>query len=542
MTGIIRVFISSTLRDFKEVRKLLFQKLEKTLEAVAMERFIPVDNPPHDEAIQYLDESDISIFIIGDYYGSVIDECRIRKDECGDCPGNISYTQCEYERVCRAEKPHAVYIVENEISNVLANIEELTPNILDILNRNDTRFSGYTLEEIMELWKMARDKNKKRLNDFKRKISKSELYARKRISRREEYQDVAQSIAEDLSTNIIRWYGERRIQFVDFAGRREELRKLLEMLDKEKFLCVVGIGGIGKTSLIQLALLLENLSGRHIYAIFREHSYKYTKQGYMPAKGKFRWRIFKKWLESADILDIVLEGNEKLEEIKKMDNESQVACLVEALNSKQSILFIDDFQYARKEVRDLIYMCGNRLSGGVIIVGVRENINCQSTIVLSGIGKSDLKEMILFMARKHFTAKFIENNLDAWFEKIAEITQGHPILVDIIVRNADVFPNVKELDGIVTPIHLENSDYQEIVDDIMKRLINEILTEEELKAIKYLSEFETPVRKERWEEYGKKQFWDRIVKKGLLAWEGEDKKLIFTFDAIRELLRMKSNP
>ena len=49
--GILKVFISSTYRDLKEVRGLLIQRVEEALEAVAMEKFLPGDGSPHEKSI-----------------------------------------------------------------------------------------------------------------------------------------------------------------------------------------------------------------------------------------------------------------------------------------------------------------------------------------------------------------------------------------------------------------------------------------------------------------------------------------------------------
>jgi len=245
--GILKVFISSTYRDLKDVRRLLLQGVEGALEAVAMEKFVPVDKSPHDEAIQHLEKSDICIFIIGDYYGTVIEDCTIRTDACGDCKGGISYTHCEYRRAKNAEKPHMVYIVENEISDILSKIEKFDlesteqNDILEFLRRNNIScskarlFSGYTPQEIKERWKMTEDKNKEKLDKFKEEISKSglELYGSVNISKEEDYYSLCQIIKKHLKENIIRWYQEGRIKFAEFAGRREELQELNDKLHEK---------------------------------------------------------------------------------------------------------------------------------------------------------------------------------------------------------------------------------------------------------------------------------------------------------------------
>jgi hypothetical protein len=288
--GILKVFVSSTYRDLKKVRGLLITGIEEALEAVAMEKFPPSDESSHKKSIEYLEDSDISIFIIGDYYGTVLKKCEIREDACGDC-SNISYTHCEYRRTIQSGKPYLLYVVENELSKVLSKIPHFDlqstheGDILKFLRENNIDiskihlFSGYTLEEIEELWRIATDKNRRELKEFKNEIKG--LYRQVKIVRKEDYYVFHETVRKDLKVNLMEWYKKGKVTFAQFAGRRTELDELLKKVDKENSVCVVGTGGVGKTSLIQVGLLLEKLSGRDVYAFYKEYSYKYTKAGYL---------------------------------------------------------------------------------------------------------------------------------------------------------------------------------------------------------------------------------------------------------------------
>jgi len=328
--SILKIFISSTYRDLKEVRGLLIQGLEEALEAVAMEKFLPGDGSSHEKSIEFLEGSDACIFIIGDYYGTVINDCRIRTGKCGDCNGSISYTHCEYRRALQANKPHVVYIVESGISDVLSNVERFDLeetreiDLIRFLERNKIDISkinllnGYTLEQIKELWRIARDENREKLKHFKEEIS-PELHARVTISQKEEYYTFQNRILQDLKKKIIEWYKEKRINFTDFAGRRKKLPELIKKLNEENSVCVWGLGGIGKTALIQLALLLERLSGRKIYALYKDYRYTYTKTGYSPAKKKFDEEKFTRKLTLDEIVNLVL-GNYGKSNMEKNKN------------------------------------------------------------------------------------------------------------------------------------------------------------------------------------------------------------------------------
>ena len=256
---------------------------------------------------------------------------------------------------------------------------------------------------------------------------------------------------------------------------------------------MVGTGGVGKTSLIQVALLLEKLSGRKIYALFKEYAHNYTRAGYSFAKETFHEETFTERLTLTDILRFVFQNPDRLDNILKMDKNGKISSLIKELDREKSILFIDDLQDSEKDVKDFIFRCGDSLKNGAVVAGVREKGRCYSTIgPLDGMRANDLEDMILLLAENHDVKQYVMGNIDVWSGEIFRITQGHPMLVDIIVRNANVFPDCRKLEGIT---HIRNIEGQEAVDEVMNRLIREILDEEELKAVHALSVFRDPVDK-----------------------------------------------
>lgn len=541
--GILKIFISSTYRDLKEVRKLLTAEIDASLEAVAMEKFCPSDKSSHKESIGHLEDSDVCVFIIGDYYGTLIKDCKVKIDKCGNCTGNISYTHCEYRRALQINKPHLVYVIKNEIIDVLTcaqklDIESTEENeILGFLKRNridNTRaslFLGYTVEQVEEFWKMAKDEKRERVERFKEEIQG--LFRPVRISRKEDYYPFCETVRKDLKERIIRWYQDGRILFKDFAGRRKELGELLTKINEMKSVCVVGTGGIGKTSLIQLGLLLEKLSGRKIYSFLEEYSYNYTRAGYPFAKGRFVEALFSERVTLPDILKLVFQKDVRREDILIMDENDQFSVLTKELDREGSILFVDDLQDADENVKRFIYMCGNNLGNGAIVAGIRKGGGCFSTIgPLSGMRDTDLQEMITVLAKIHFKEEYIRD-LDTWSREVFRITQGHPILVDILVRNANKFPNCGKLKGITGVTKVEE---QNAVNEVMNRLISDILTEGELKILKILSIFHFPVNGRVLEMIEGETILYGIIEKGFLDWSNS--KLVFTFEAIRELLEI----
>ena len=61
-------------------------------------------------------------------------------------------------------------------------------------------------------------------------------------------------ITSDLANNIVKCYLEKKIDLKDFCGRRSALKELIEKMGES--VEVYGVGGIGKTSLVQVGLLI----------------------------------------------------------------------------------------------------------------------------------------------------------------------------------------------------------------------------------------------------------------------------------------------
>ncbi len=104
----LKVFVSSTFTDLGRERKELIGKLDKAIEAAAMEKFIPHGNTSQEEAVSELRGSDVVIFLISPLYGTLLNTCVI--EDCSapytmkaDPKVRISYTHCEYN-ITKAEK------------------------------------------------------------------------------------------------------------------------------------------------------------------------------------------------------------------------------------------------------------------------------------------------------------------------------------------------------------------------------------------------------------------------------------------------------
>ncbi|MGC1120057.1 MAG: DUF4062 domain-containing protein, partial [Candidatus Methanofastidiosia archaeon] len=550
--GMLNVFVSSTYRDLHAVRGLLIEGIEKALDTAAMERFVPKgDISAHHKSIEELEKSDICIFIIGDYYGTVIRRCNLEKPLCGDCSQRISFTHCEYRNALQNSKLHMVYILENRIVDVLSRIQKFdlaTTGEVEIYNfllRNGMdgsavdMFSGYRLDEIKELWKISQAKYRKKQESFKKEVTghgeHPKSYFPVAIEKRKDFLHFQNMVRSHLRENIVKWYKEGKITFADFAGRRNELEELLRKLHEKKSVCVVGTGGVGKTSLIQVALLLESLTGRKIYVIGKSYSHEHTRDGYQFARNRFEKATFNERLTLVDILNLVFSGHVRRENILKMEKNQQVQMLVEELDWEKSVLFVDDLQDAEDEVKQVVYACGNLLNDGAVVAGVREKGNCYSCVgPLAGLSGKDLQEMVRILVDSQYPGEYDNEKLEHWSSEVFRITQGHPLLVDIMVKNMHRLSDDVKLKGItgVTSIADQNN-----VEEVMNRLIREILTDEEMEGILVMSVFRLPMYESIMERAGKGVVYN-IIDKGFLQWVGG--KLVFTFEAVRELLEMKA--
>ena len=80
-----------------------------------------------------------------------------------------------------------------------------------------------------------------------------------------------QLICSNLATKIIEWHTQDKLDFTQFCDREEVLNELIENIDNK--VEVWGVGGIGKTALIEVALLIQKLMGKRILAIGTSKAY-----------------------------------------------------------------------------------------------------------------------------------------------------------------------------------------------------------------------------------------------------------------------------
>lgn len=348
----LKIFISSTFRDLKTIRTSLILKIAEVFKLIGMENFIPDGSTSHSISINNLKKSDIVIFLISSYYGSIIKECNIK-----DCQANclmkqrkqkISYTECEYYLTITENKPHMTFLIDYNW-NLISELDSIKKKILE---KSDViKFSRkYGLEdnEISHYFKV-----RKKVLKFKKAILKQEfMYYLKFPENRKDVENILSIISCGLAENIFKWYNEGIISFKNFVGRKDAL---LEIKNKfKKTLEVSGVGGIGKTSLIQIFLLIQKLKGFNIQTIGINQSYS-SGSGYNFFREKckqFQYIVSSGTIGLNDILDALLI--DRNHQIRKTSNSDIIKFIIEKLNKSNYILFIDDFQYGDNDLVELV--------------------------------------------------------------------------------------------------------------------------------------------------------------------------------------------
>jgi tetratricopeptide (TPR) repeat protein len=453
----LRVFLSSTFRDLTDERRLLLDNLNKAISDVGMEKFIPDGRTSHEISIEELRKSDIAIFLISPYYGSLIKECKIKNCNAV-CPmknnGNsISYTHCEYNIALSENKLHQTYIV-NKDWDIITKLKNM-----DAINweatHNDPILKNISSEELKHFFRIS-----DLVSQFRSEAGKEMAQYITDISR----------ITSDLANNIVKWYGDNKIDLMDYCGRRAVLRELVEKMDES--VEVYGVGGIGKTSLVQLGLLIQKLKGKKIIAIGTRQSYL-TGSGYKHFKDKCADEVYEILGEKVTLEDVAIAlgiqknllGKESLE---------QINIIIDDIRKRNIALFIDDFHLSNDDIKLLV----NKANCSIILASKRKIGLARNEIPLFGIEEEDRHRLIDIAAKR-----FHKEINSAAMEKIKNIAEGHPVSTEILVRNFELI-NFRELENFKKGLDISNPKHSE---ELLIREIKDILSDRALLLLKRLS-------------------------------------------------------
>ena len=475
----LKIFLSSTFRDLKDTRSEILNKLDSVFKGVGMEEFIPKGKKSQEVCISDLKKSDIVIFLISPYYGSLIETCVLRDDCKADkCPmktgeGQISYTNCEYNITKADGKLHMTYFVQKGWEPV---------EFLKDLDKKGIEFYSNHLDELKEnkiFEEMPNDMIKHYL-----KVSKEAWKFNEQVKNDEhikfipviEAPDFVNMVGKHLAENIVDWHTDKELDFTDFCDRSGELNDILKNINGR--LEVYGVGGIGKTALIQIALLIQRLKGKEIITIGLEQSYG-SGSGYKDFLEKckrYQHEIKAKIITIYDILDALSKILPDVKEVRNKKKNEIIEIIQKFIKSKENlILFIDDFHNADEDVRQFVGSLNK------IIFSSRKNMGLGSTeLCIVGLREEDRGEFINLLCGRHK-----KNLTDDAKKTILKITDGHPVSTELIVRNSE-FINFKKLKEFDLKDDLKNVNSAH-VEKFMRRVVKEILSEEAFSLLRNLS-------------------------------------------------------
>jgi len=420
----LKIFLSSTYQYLGQARSEILQQIDSAFAGVGMEEFIPDGTSSHENCINELKKSKIVIFLLSSYYGSLIDTCQLKEECKADCimkkgegeGYRISYTHCEYKTTLAEGILHQTY------------------KVLDGWDAQERPEVKQFEEEFgKEMWTRIPD-----IND----------------------PSVVSLICKNLAIKIVEWHTDHKLDFERFVDREEVLNKIIENIDSK--IEVWGVGGVGKTALVEVALLVEKLKGRKIVTIGTTKSYK-SGSGFKDFRTKcVEDQYITEYPKKITMYDIV-KALEKIHLIPKAEDifssiQEKLGIrnfLTNFLNERKNlILFIDDFHLATEDVEELIDSLES------IILSSRKNSNiAEQEICITGIDEEDREDLInLFNPKIPEKAKTM----------IKTIAEGHPVATELLVKNYEKidFDKIKDFE-------LKDANDKQ-VKDFYNRVIEEI--------------------------------------------------------------------
>ncbi len=527
----LKIFVSSTSRDLKEFREALLDEIGKALDGVGMEFFVPRGEGSQKDSIDYLKRCDVVIFLITSYYGSLMDACDLKEScKASECPmksgeGHISFTHCEYKTTIAEDIHHQTYLIEKDWE-LIDYLKKIPKNEFDVEKVKE-------LEIFKEIPRPLTEKYYK--------VSTYAAALRDEVSN-EAYGRIEQIkipetvnlVKKNLAEAIIEWHSERKLKFTDFCDRVDEFNELIENIEGK--VEVYGVGGIGKTALIQIALLIQRLKGKEIITIGTRKSYA-SGSGY---KGFKKYKDLQYRSESRieinlyDIINalakVLPDVDELIKKPKKKKKKKEIIDIISdfIITQENLIIFIDDFHLADKDVEELVKNVDN------IVFSSRRNTHItRKEICIIGIGEKDRIELIDI-----FSEEAIPNKTK---ELIKQLTEGHPVSTELLVKNYQRinFDKLKDFE-------LKNASENQ-VEDFYKRVIEEIFssTPEALTLLKNLSiintDLETNIERESVETSydipSVNKIFNELLDTGMLKKkEGKEGIYEFSFKHVQEAL------
>ncbi len=448
----IKIFISSTYGDLKNIRKKIIDEIKQYspfLEPIYMESFLPDNKRSQKTSIEYLEKSDVYLLIMGKNYGSTIKNCEVdnclAKEKCER--KGISYTHCEFRYATMGKNTPGIYI--------------------------KLKFKDEDIDE----------KQKKFIEEVENSVTiNPPIEVKSEWNEEKIAEKIIEELRRSLPKKIVEWYDDGKLHIPEFYGRQKELKEVWKKFDKGKTICITGVGGIGKTTLAEVLLILKAFEGYKIKAIYRETSYS-SGTGYKP----FRRIIENVGIEKYTFTE-KLDYSLLCEAIAGIKGTIEPESLVDILNREKILLLIDDAQLADDKVIAFLSEYSDMLTNATVITTSRKYLGITEIVEISGIER-DYEGFVKYLT-EGYGIEVDENSI----KEIKEISRGHPLLTKIIVRNLRRYPLEKLKEKIVKNIKDLKGD--EYVEEFLKRFIKENIKGDKLRALKFLSVFRTGIDNE----------------------------------------------
>jgi tetratricopeptide (TPR) repeat protein len=487
----LKVFLSSSFRDLQDERDELIKQISPALDVFNLERFIPDGRQSQAVSIENLRGSDVAVFLISPYYGTLLEPgpCPVSDCKTKDCPHrNISYTHCEYRFAVAENKPRIVYLVEP-------------------VTRKPELAQMYAYAEGL-------------YNAFKKEIQQVEMAPEVHEINTDRYDQ----IASGLVANIVRWYEEDRIKIKDFYGRGRELRELMEKIGKgNERVLVHGAGGIGKTTMIQVALLMQAMRGKKIFAIGPSQSYL-SSSGYSYFRSSdVVIRQESQQPETISLYDLA-EAFKVPEDILKAGKEELMKCLLVRLKERDRLTFIDDFHLADPVVKELV----QQVDGSIIMAGKKDLQLGQQRIELGAVAEEKRVDMVRGIASR--LGKPVD---DQTIGKIAAISEGYPVVMEILVNN---YQN-ENFDDVQRALQSEESTGEEF----LQRAVKSVLSPGALEILQQIAIINPDLGTNLdyhalWYTFPKQNI-EELIRKSLLAKrEGDSDRYRITYQSVQQII------
>ena len=371
-----KVFLSSTFRDLRDEREIVWKAVDEVCYAIGMERFPADEKCSLEVCLENLEECNIYVGIIGSRYGSIIPEDQLRKVEGENAEKyrGLSFTHYEFRKAGELGIPRAVFIMSGEAAD---------NRVVEFRKEIEASFSPNYFSSLNEL--------KGRIEEF-------------------------------LREQIPKWVCKGKLGLPGFYGRGEVLGELYGRLTSEtevfRTVNVFGVGGIGKSALVEALLLLLAVRGYNVWEV-RSVTGRETRFSVPP---NYKSGV----LQVPDV-----GGLAEVLGIRKVKG-NLVDFLLKWLDENRVVLFIDDFQKVEDNFKEFIKKASRVLECGKVLVASRGRAKGEYDFAkcLEGLDEAPCRELVVDELRNAGVLEPSRKIVDLIWEK----TKGHPLAVKMIVQ------------------------------------------------------------------------------------------------------------